>query len=472
VSLVFQGTSLAALVELASAHDYVLVETTLYNAFFVRKREYEEFLNEIVPDTSIEALHETTMGTSTYQLYDGTLKLWGCKRMLWHRLPLEENKLQMLPVERRIFPFAPSSSAIQEQIFDISQVVDVSPYCQSTTDFPNYDIQKCAFDLYTQLQANGFCLIRGTGIDPSLCQRALEATHDFLQDAEETVRRSCLAADRARRGYAPMNVENFSSLLGEQGPNDLVRKFRVGPLRARWVDNTSSNNALLQENIWPPINLWDKAPAFQATVESYYEAACAAAQGVVRAMCDGLLQAHPDLQASLQPLLGGSEQSTSILTLLGYSSGTRHKGKNKSPLVAAHTDVGVVTMLLFDGGSRTCAQLQRSDGRDGWVDVELPSEVPSDPIFVLNVADCLSDLSWKRLPSTLHRVVARPKSTIPRNCCALFVGLDSATHLLIDNNETISYEEWRRRRIAKAQMVLRPNGSKNSNLRDGARAYP
>jgi isopenicillin N synthase-like dioxygenase len=282
----------------------------------------------------------------------------------------------------------------------------------------------------------------------------------LLQDAEETVRRrSCLVADLARRGYAPMNVENFAALLVEQGSNDLVRKFCLGPLRSQWVDNTSSSNALLQENIWPPINLWDKAMAFQAMVESNNEAACTAAQGVVRAICNGLLQSQHDLQASLQPLLVGSEQSTSTLNLLGYRSGTRHKSKNKGPLVAAHTDVGVVTMLLFDGGSRTCAQLQRSDGQGGWVDVELPSEVPSDPIFVLNVTGYISDSSQKRLPSTLHRVVARHELTIPRNCCALFVSLDSATQLSMDNNETISCEEWRRRRIV-AQMVLRPNGIK------------
>ena len=82
------GASLAALVELAQTHQYTLVETTLYNAFFVDHSLYEQYLKNEVPDTSIEALHEPTMGTSLYQLYDGTLKLWGCKRMLWHRVPV------------------------------------------------------------------------------------------------------------------------------------------------------------------------------------------------------------------------------------------------------------------------------------------------------------------------------------------------------------------------------------------------
>ena len=82
------GASLAALVELCHQHGYVLVETTLYNAFFVPQPIYQQYLLDIVPDTSIEALHETTMGTTLYQLYDGTLKVWGCQKLLWHRIPV------------------------------------------------------------------------------------------------------------------------------------------------------------------------------------------------------------------------------------------------------------------------------------------------------------------------------------------------------------------------------------------------
>lgn len=88
IDTVRHGASISALVELTEKHNYTLVETTLYNAFFVEKPLYEAFLKPEVPDTSIEALYEPTMTTSLYQLYDGTLKLWGCKRMLWHRLPV------------------------------------------------------------------------------------------------------------------------------------------------------------------------------------------------------------------------------------------------------------------------------------------------------------------------------------------------------------------------------------------------
>jgi isopenicillin N synthase-like dioxygenase len=411
-------------------------------------------MNEI-PDTSIEALHENTMGTSLYQLYDGTLKLWGCKRMLWHRVPMDEEKLQMIPPESRTFPYAPTVSSNIEP-FNTTEVVDMRSYCPSTKSDANR--HHCASHLYAQLQKDGFALISGTGIDHRVCQNVLDACHNFLQLADEDVRRSCLAVDRARRGYSPMNVENFASLLGEKGPNDLVRKFRIGPPYVSSARDSCDDCTLLQPNIWPSSEIWDSATIFQAAVEEYYEAACSGVKGVVEAICDGLLFDHPELFESLHPLMVvpsdelSSDQTTSILTLLGYRVGTRHKGKNKGPLVAAHTDVGVITMLLYDG-SETCASLQRSDGHGGWINIELPQKVPTDPVFVVNVADLLSDLSQKRLPSTIHRVVARPESTIPRNCCALFVGLESQTQLRIDNVK-MSYQEWRKGRIAKAQTVI------------------
>jgi isopenicillin N synthase-like dioxygenase len=199
----------------------------------------------------------------------------------------------------------------------------------------------------------------------------------------------------------------------------------------------------------------------------------------VKALCDALRHSQPELVSSLTALGSieeekGSIAHTSILTLLGYCKGTRHKDTGKTfnkkkrmhPLVAAHTDVGVITMLLFDGGD--CAALERKDNVSGsgiqgdsaddvsWAKVLLPSTVSADPIFVVNIGDCLSDLSQGYLPSTLHRVVA-DRGSVPRNCLALFVGLDPNQTLTLHGGDTMTYEEWRKRRIATAQRVLKGN---------------
>ena len=446
------GASLSALVELAGGFGYVLIETTLYNGFFVQQSLYSAYFSKEVPDTSIEALHEITMGTSLYQLYDGTLKLWGCKKLLWHRIPMDESKMQVLSSDQRVFPFAPETT----ECFDSSSVIDLSSYCKRDI-VDNALRRQYSMAILEKLKEDGFCLVRGLGISQEHCERVLSLTNAFLNQANEDVRRSCLAKDRARRGYSPMNVENFASLIGEKGPNDLVRKFRVGPLEV----SDSSKNSLLQPNVWPTADVWDatNAYSFRSAVECFYKEACTASQRIVEAICDGLLTNYPDLERSLKPLRE-SESHTSILTLLGYRVGSRHKGKNKGPLVAPHTDVGVITMLLFDSGNS--ATLQRSDGEGGWVDVRLPMSVPDDPIFVVNIADCFSFLCEGKLPSTLHRVVAR-HGTVPRNCCALFVGLDPEAELEV-NGSNMTYEEWRKERIARAQRLLRGENVETPDL--------
>jgi hypothetical protein len=221
------GASLAALVELGEQHDYVLVETTLFNAFFVRKDSYNTYLRQYIPDTSIEALHEVTMGTALYQLYDGTIKLWGCKKLLWHRLSLDESQFQLLSPSQRSFPFAPPPSSVatnsiaSKHDFDEASVVDISSYCRTAPSGCNLpsihqedDKLTCAQNLLTQFQAHGFCFVRGTGLSNIQCQKVLAMAGTFLHDADETVRRSCLSRDRARRGYSPMvSAISLTSLI-------------------------------------------------------------------------------------------------------------------------------------------------------------------------------------------------------------------------------------------------------------------
>mmetsp|Transcript_10539 Transcript_10539/g.15907 ORF Transcript_10539/g.15907 Transcript_10539/m.15907 type:complete len:236 (-) Transcript_10539:349-1056(-) len=122
------GSSLAALIELAQSFGYHLAETTTYNAFFVHDSIYNILCDNglcFSSDTIID-LHDLSMGTSLYQLYDGTLKLTGCKKLLWHRLPLDEKKIQHIDESKRSFPFAPPADQHTTQMSNGSTVL-VSP---------------------------------------------------------------------------------------------------------------------------------------------------------------------------------------------------------------------------------------------------------------------------------------------------------------------------------------------------------
>jgi len=137
------------------------------------------------------------------------------------------------------------------------------------------------------------------------------------------------------------------------------------------------------------------------------------------------------------------------------------------PLVSAHTDVGMITMLHFDHGK--CASLQRAahasntdPENNEWIDVNLPSILEDDPVFVVNVGDCLSELSGGSLRSTMHRVIPRPcpatsENDAARTCLALFVGLEPSAPLVLPSGEVLSYEKWRQQRIARAAAVLKNN---------------
>ena len=111
------GASLAALCALGEAYDYSLVETTLFNAVFADAATRAVLVERgLVPaDASRYDLHETTMGTQLYQLYDGTLKVHGTKKLLWHRKPIDERKLQVLGEAERLFPFAPGGTSTEKK---------------------------------------------------------------------------------------------------------------------------------------------------------------------------------------------------------------------------------------------------------------------------------------------------------------------------------------------------------------------
>jgi hypothetical protein len=104
---VHQGSSLAAIVELASAKGYELVATTEVNAFFVREALLPLF---DIPDNSLDALrpgreHETRV----FQLFDGTLCWDGPTELLWHAVRFSQP--QIIPRCLRSLPGTESSPA-------------------------------------------------------------------------------------------------------------------------------------------------------------------------------------------------------------------------------------------------------------------------------------------------------------------------------------------------------------------------
>jgi hypothetical protein len=98
-----QGSSLAALIELGKEKGYEIVATTDCNAIFVNAALFPRLE---IADNSIDAIHRPKLTSVIFQLYDGTLVLAGCQRLLWHDLPIDQEAIQVLAPEQRRFPDA------------------------------------------------------------------------------------------------------------------------------------------------------------------------------------------------------------------------------------------------------------------------------------------------------------------------------------------------------------------------------
>lgn len=96
-----QGSSLHALAELGKKKGYTLATVIGTNAFFVID---SDFIALDIEQESLEALNpDTTLYTRLFQLYDGTLVLDGYKNLLWRGIPIDPEKLQVLPPRKRVF---------------------------------------------------------------------------------------------------------------------------------------------------------------------------------------------------------------------------------------------------------------------------------------------------------------------------------------------------------------------------------
>lgn len=125
---VFQGSSLRAFVELGKEKGYELIATNETNAFFVLKELFPKFG---IVDNSIDALHTGhEYETKLFQLYDGTLKIAGNTKLLWHNLSIDEEKLQVLPARKLKYPARISDSSVVRRLKYWVRTLPFYPFVQ------------------------------------------------------------------------------------------------------------------------------------------------------------------------------------------------------------------------------------------------------------------------------------------------------------------------------------------------------
>ena len=172
---VHQGSSLRALIELASSMRYTLIVTTTFNAIFIANE-----LMHLLPsfDNSIDKLHVPSMSTEMFQTYDGELKFIGCMKLLWHKMPINTEKLQILKRKDRKYPFAPPSSLSLASLQALCSSLKTINFAEDNLSFES--IAKSALaELYN---ISGISCLRGNFIQGM--QIVIDIIEEGLRSAE------------------------------------------------------------------------------------------------------------------------------------------------------------------------------------------------------------------------------------------------------------------------------------------------
>lgn len=303
------------------------------------------------------------------------------------------------------------------------------------------------------------------------CQAAGESIKLFYEGPIELKLRG-VSKDRARRGFSPSSSENFASLVGELKSNDNVEKFRVGPevsLEDRGQHSMYYGSKAGKVHFFP--NDWSNvSPTFQQHALQLYDEA----ESLMHQVLDALSEA-----AAIQPLAPVFNRHTSILSINHYPH--NHTAALSSPSssqaehavrIAEHTDVSFFTIVasIVDRDSSASTVLQVYDRvSNTWETLSLHQP----GTFAVLAGEYLEYVSNGRFPAALHRVIdlrgpVEPELFLPRISFAFFVApnYDCFLNLYREHEDEqpdnpadgrdplVSYDEWRKRKIAQVMKVV------------------
>jgi isopenicillin N synthase-like dioxygenase len=229
---------------------------------------------------------------------------------------------------------------------------------------------------------------------------AFQAAEQFFALPLE-IKLNTVSLDKARRGYSPIVSENFSCLIGESKPNDLVEKFRIGP-EIDFTEEASSSyfTSKSAKSFYHP-NSWNEFSSKSKTsLLNYYKA-----MEKLTAILLEALEVSLNLPFSFFRLK--MTKHTSILTMNYFPSmeSLLSEGDKESfyptgrHRISDHTDVSMLTIVAQSLCDAAHARLEILGNDGNWVTVPYVANS-----FVINVGDCLKDWTKGLLKSTKHRV--------------------------------------------------------------------
>ncbi|MDQ1519727.1 MAG: hypothetical protein QOI55_800 [Actinomycetota bacterium] len=258
---------------------------------------------------------------------------------------------------------------------------------------------------------SGFLVVTGHGVSQATCDTVLDRFGAFFDLPIDEKRSSVVADASANRGYSELGKEALAYSRGEATPPDLFEAFNVGR------EDTVGPYFDRQREFFAP-NVWPRQPAgLRETWLAYEQEVSRVADVLLRAMALAL-----DLP---EPWFVDRCLNAVITTrAINYERSPGAPAPESEQMrMGAHTDYGIVTVLLADD----VAGLQVFRGGT-WHDVPTPRDA-----FVCNIGDMLERWTNNRWTSTLHRVVPPPANAagaVRRRSIARF--LDCPPDLVVE----------------------------------------
>ncbi|XP_012475872.1 2-oxoglutarate-Fe(II) type oxidoreductase hxnY isoform X1 [Gossypium raimondii] len=222
---------------------------------------------------------------------------------------------------------------------------------------------------------HGFFYLVNHGVDEELVKKVFEQSSNFFSfPIEEKMK----LAIKNHRGYTALYAEKLDTTLTTKG--DSKETFYVGPL----ADGL---------NQWP---LEEDLPSWRSTMETYHQKVLSAGTKLL-----SLIALSLKLDEDFFGKVGALNEPLGFIRLLHYpGSGDLDSSSEEVYGASAHSDYGMITLLMTDGvpGLQICRE--KSKQPQVWEDVPSISGA-----FVVNIGDMLERWTNCLFRSTLHRVL-------------------------------------------------------------------
>ncbi|XP_039142148.1 2-oxoglutarate-Fe(II) type oxidoreductase hxnY-like [Dioscorea cayenensis subsp. rotundata] len=246
-------------------------------------------------------------------------------------------------------------------------------------DLVSTDLDSIAKSIRKACVDHGFFYLINHGIEESFFQQVLEESKKFFSLPLD--QKTKLKTRKDNWGYNPLPSLTLNSSSEVQGR--LHEDF--------FISSSKISCSQFNANQWPPEEL---LPCWKAMMESYYEKMLAVSKKLISLMALSL-----GLDDLFFEKIGALHEPLAYVRVLHYP-GKSFEGSCGSLGASAHSDFGMVTLLLSDGvrGLQICRDKDRCP--------QLWEDVPHvHGALIVNVGDTSERWTNCLFRSTLHRVL-------------------------------------------------------------------